>query len=62
MGTGNEGNSGISGGMKVNTFLIVGGCALFVIYSLALLLAGMAISTKYNRQAWDKFYEGRDVR
>ena len=45
--------------MKVNTFLIIGACALFMIYSLALLLAGMAISTKYNRQAWDKYYEGR---
>lgn len=59
MGTGDEGNSGISGGMKVNTFFIIGGCVLFVVYSIALLLGGMAVATKYNRQAWDKFYEGR---
>ena len=45
--------------MKVNTFFIIGACALFMIYSLALLLAGMAIATKYNRQAWEKYYEGR---
>lgn len=46
--------------MNVNTFFIIGACALFVIYSLAMLLAGMAISTKYNRQAWEKYYEGRN--
>lgn len=46
--------------MKVHTFFIIGACALFVIYSLAMLLAGMAIATKYNRQAWEKYYEGRN--
>lgn len=43
----------------MNAFFIIGACALFVIYSLALLLVGMGISTKYNRQAWEKYYEGR---
>lgn len=44
----------------MNTFFVIGACALFVVYSLALVLVGMGISTKYNRQAWEKFYEGRD--
>lgn len=43
----------------MNTFVIFGVCALFVIYSVALVLVGMGISTKYNRQAWEKFYEGK---
>lgn len=41
---------------------VLGVGVLFVGYSLALILLGMAISTKYNRQAWDKFYEGRGDR
>ena len=48
--------------MKVNTFFIIGACALFVIYSIALLCVGMGIATRYNRQAWEKFYEGRNER
>lgn len=44
----------------MNGFFIIGACALFVIYSLAMVAVGMAIATRYNRQAWDKFYEGRN--
>lgn len=44
----------------MNAAFVIGVCLLLVIYSIALVLLGMGIATKYNRQAWDKFYEGRD--
>ena len=40
--------------------LIIGGVMVFMAYSIALVLLGMGITNKYNKIAWDKFYEGRD--
>ena len=41
---------------------VIGVAALFVAYSIALVFLGMAVATKYSRQAWDKYYEGREHR
>lgn len=41
---------------------VVGGCVLFVAYSIALVVLGMGISARFNAQAWNKYYEGRDGR
>ena len=46
--------------MSALVTVIVG--AVFVIYSLCMVFIGMAVATKYNRQAWEKFYEGRKDR
>lgn len=43
----------------MDVLLVIGVCTLFVIYSIALVALGMGVATKYNRQAWEKFYEGR---
>lgn len=40
--------------------IIVAIVIILVIYSIALVLLGMGMSNRYNKQAWDKFYEGRD--
>ena len=46
----------------MNAIFIIGAVMVFVIYSIALVLLGMGISNKFNRIAWDKFYEGRGDR
>ena len=46
----------------MNVIFVIGAVMVFVIYSIALVLLGMGISNKFNRIAWDKFYEGRGDR
>lgn len=46
----------------MNGLKVIAAAAGVVIYSIAMVFLGMAVATKYNRQAWDKFYEGRGDR
>lgn len=44
----------------MNFLMVVAIVIVLVIYSIGLVLLGMGMSNKYNKMAWDKFYEGRD--
>ena len=43
----------------MNVLGVIFGALGILAFSLGLIALGMAIATKYNRQAWKKYYEGK---